>query len=1225
MPIRELFAKNITRDIPPVVYFHEDDAARLDAEISEYIITGGQPDAGPAERDGIHDQFVRLLNAIAPQLGKGHLNYPPAVWISGFYGSGKSSFAKLLGLALDGRALPDGRTVAQALLAQDQTPRAHEFHTAWQAITEAIDPMAVVFDIGGRNQEGEQIHLTILRELRMRLGYAERDSVGEYELLLQRDGHYEAFLEHAEAELGMPWAQANRRALVEQDFSAIMARQFPQKFADPLDWFMVFEQRHASPSASDAARSIDDMLRHTGHADRTLFIVIDEVSQYLQQDGARMLALQSFVSELESRLKGRVWLLVTGQEKLEEAVAQRKDFGKMQDRFPSRFRVHLSSANIREVIHQRLLQKDPERVAALEALYQAHRPDLINNAHGGEQLTQADFVDLYPLLPGWTDLLMQLTSALRTRSSRAQGDNQAIRGLLQMLGDLFREGLADAQTGTLISIDRVFSVQHTALDNDVQQSLLRLRERLRDAPDLTHRVTKAVALLELLSEQIPVTAQWIAQCLYDHVGAGNREPEITEILHQLKADNLLAFSERYGYKLQSSAAEEWNDERRRYGGVGGDKISAQVSERLAYLIGLPGNTSLRGRSFPWRALYTDGRQHRETVIKRSADPGALVLDLRFLPKAEATDTTWQKRSDEPTLRDRIIWLCSNRSGVDELARQWARSDYMVRRYKPLRETLVQRKKELLVVEEGRLEDLANLLTEAVDGSFQQGQIFFRGQRFDVPTLGQKFAAVAETIGQRIIEALYSQFEPTRIPPSELTASLQPVLGGLSAKLTDAGLGLYTHENGRYEPTCSGQMPQALLQYIKAESGTTGHTLLQRFGAPPYGYDASAVRAAIAALLRAGKLKAQPESGDAITSVRDLDAKELFQRDRPFKAATWLEADDGGITHNDRARVAKFFKTTFKLDHQSREETDLADAAEKHLPALGRDLQAALKRLSQLPAPRPDTPKALTALQPALEACLRNLRSTRNTVLAVRKQLPTLRDGAQAVRALNAALTDALITALTEAAGVRDAHAAQLDARPDINTAVQATIERLRAQLAQPKPWIGLNVSDLQPIRDAYLAVRTHLLGQHEAEAEAARDQLKRRKGYPQLTADESNQVLRPIGRVVSASVEATQPTLQTLEDAFGHQLDRAIGLANDAFDRILESKRPKPPPPPKPDPTGKPVTPPRPLPPRIRVAKVHTRLRNQTVESVEDLDRLLADLRARVQAELGPGVRVRLV
>ena len=123
MLIHELFVDVVTREIPPVVYFHDQDAARVAEEVREYIFTGGWPEGHPNHTrvpNGIHEQCTRLLTNVAKELelkessgGKKGANLPNA-WISGFYGSGKSSFAKLLGLSLDGLELPDNRPLAQA-------------------------------------------------------------------------------------------------------------------------------------------------------------------------------------------------------------------------------------------------------------------------------------------------------------------------------------------------------------------------------------------------------------------------------------------------------------------------------------------------------------------------------------------------------------------------------------------------------------------------------------------------------------------------------------------------------------------------------------------------------------------------------------------------------------------------------------------------------------------------------------------------------------------------------------------------------------------------------------------------------------------------------------------------------------------------------------------------------------------------------------------------------
>jgi hypothetical protein len=152
---------------------------------------------------------------------------------------------------------------------------------------------------------------------------------------------------------------------------------------------------------------------------KTLFIVVDEVSQYIHQDEQRMLKLQSFVSELGQRLKGKAWLLVTGQQKLEEAD-ETHVLGKLKGRFKPKLRVHLAATNIRDVVHKRLLLKTPEGERELRERFRQHRNDLKLFAYGCDDITEEDFVEVYPLLPGHIDLLLQITTALRVRSSRSQ-------------------------------------------------------------------------------------------------------------------------------------------------------------------------------------------------------------------------------------------------------------------------------------------------------------------------------------------------------------------------------------------------------------------------------------------------------------------------------------------------------------------------------------------------------------------------------------------------------------------------------------------------------------------------------------------------------------------------------------------------------------------------------------------------------------------------------------
>ncbi|MBA3538436.1 MAG: hypothetical protein H0T79_02305 [Deltaproteobacteria bacterium] len=204
MKLSDLFQSDVTRDIPPVGYFHEQSPAKLEAEVGEYIITGGLPPEHPHHQrvpSGIHEQDVRLLTGISSELDKVGGPELPASWISGFYGSGKSSFAKLLGLALDGVALPSKKSLAEALLARDTSPLARQLRDAYTTLRAKIDPIAVVFDIGGVARDNEHIHTAAVRKIQERLLYCGDPHVVEMELKLERDGHWPRFEQAAEKAL----------------------------------------------------------------------------------------------------------------------------------------------------------------------------------------------------------------------------------------------------------------------------------------------------------------------------------------------------------------------------------------------------------------------------------------------------------------------------------------------------------------------------------------------------------------------------------------------------------------------------------------------------------------------------------------------------------------------------------------------------------------------------------------------------------------------------------------------------------------------------------------------------------------------------------------------------------------------------------------------------------------------------------------------------------------
>lgn len=1209
MKISELFKSDVTRDIPPVVYFHEQSPDKLAGEVREYIVTGGWPEGHPHwGKKGIHEHYVRLLQNIRREYDKAGGPDLPAAWISGFYGSGKSSFAKLLGLALDDRRLPDGTGLADAWLARDSSDAADELHAAWKALLGQVQPIAVVFDIGGVSRGDEHIHSAVVRQVQARLGYCEKEPmVADYELKLERDGHYETFEAKVREVFGQPWSAIQSTHMVEDKFSTILHHLFPEIYADPMDWISARAGQTINPlSAEQAAKAIADMLDKRA-PQKTLFVVVDEVSQYIFQDHNRMLALQSLVSALGQRLRGRTWLLATGQQQLDDQNDGHL-LGKMKDRFPPALRVHLDTVNIRDVVHKRLLHKKPAREAALRELYDRYHDNLKLFAYGCKDITQDEFVDIYPMLPEHIELIMKITSALRTRSRRSQGDDHAIRGLLQLLGELFRShGLAHAEVGKLITLDKIFDVQGSALDADVQQTLARIwRFCDKGGHELAARCAKAVALLELLqgdeeNRGIATDSKMVAACLYADMRDGDNEPGVREALELLRRENLLGYSERRGYKIQSSAGQDWEAERRNIH-VPQEERAEFVREALQNLVGDAARPQLQGRGFPWLGLFSTEHSHDQQPFNSSTrEEAPITVDFRFLPSAAQDSTTWVNRSSESNYNRRLIWVVGPHHGVDELTLSLGRSRRMIRRFKDSRDNPGSDKRRLLIEEESREEELHAALAKAVADAFMAGRLYFDGADTEPTDLASSFSAALVVAGNKRLPEIYPHFSPSTVSAGELAQLTVTPLSGPNRKFFEGELGILSEDVGRIVANCAGPIPKRIFESIERHEGISGAGLLKQFGAPPYGYPAGVVKACVAGLLHASKICLEPSGAQRVTSIGDPGVQDIFKGDRLFKTTNVFPAGEQKVKVQDRARIRALLLKQFGREVEP-ENDPIAEAIGQLLPPLNNTLADVERRLNRLPK-RPDAPLALSNLRKVFEDCLRPLL-IEPKVLALCKHLDALREGAAMLNNFDAALTEDVIAEVNRADVVMNNHLRQLEAIRALTDELEQARDRVAEQLGSDQPWKDVESigDDVDRIREAYTAERSRRLAEQERQVEDERQRIKALPDMLTLDDEARQKVLRPLSAAKTETTEeAVYPSLAELSDGFARRLAAATQQAKDTLDALISG-------------SGKPI---------IRIS-LELELHDREIRSIADIDALLDDIRRRLLTELDKADQARL-
>ncbi|MEI9942162.1 MAG: BREX system P-loop protein BrxC [Pseudomonadota bacterium] len=1198
MLIADLFEKDVTRTIPPVVYFHEQTPAKLKDEVEEYIITGGYEPGDPrAAEDGIHEQFMRLLTGLKRNLDG---SADPACWISGFFGSGKSSFAKLLGLALDGKKLPGGGLLSDALLNQDRSPHSDDFRRAWHDLVDSIQPIGLVFDVGSKAREDEHIHAVIVRQLQERMNYsATSNLVAEYELKLELENLHDAFCAKFKQVHQRSWSELKDSQLVEDYFSAALHALKPELFPTPMAWVdsRAGSQFGAKRAADEAVVAIDQILKQRAPG-RTLFIVIDEVSQYIHDDEDRMLALQSFVVALKARLKGQVWLLATGQQKLEEGAGNIATLSKMKDRFPPSLRVHLGTANIRDVVHKRLLRKKKQLEVELIDLFEAHRSDLALHGYRGHEVTKMDFVEVYPMLPGHIDLLMQITTGLRSKSSRVQGDSHAIRGLLQLLGDLFREqDLVRREPGYLITLDRIYDVLHTALSTDVQATLTRAFEfatRLGDT--LMVKVVKTVAMLQQVPDDDKETsAELVARCLYEQLGQGNQLPAIQTALDALVGEGLLAYSEKGGYTIQSTAGQEWQAERDGYV-PGPEQKSAKILEALELLMGDVDKPKLGETGISWRAFYSDGYGQKDARVKDERKHTVVTVDFQLSKKRSGEH--WVPLSAQG-YADRIFWVVGDTDGPMDAAAQLIRSERMVERYGTRQSSLGELRGHLLIDERNRTDHYKVRLQEAVKAAFMAGQFFFRGRKTTAAELGSTFAQALTTYGNTVVPELYphpvnfvvSEKDIAYLIDNTELAAPPPVFG-------QERLGLLTLDAGRYEVTCHGRVPKDVLDYVTKNPGVTGSTLLAHFGSPPHGVPPDVLKAVVVGLLRGAKVRIQMQGAAELTSVRDEGVRELLKETGLRKAELHPNTKEA-LEPRDRTAICKFFGDYFGVEI-ARENEAIADAVVKYFKGVRETLNEVGNSYRKLPRGI-KYPKSLEQLEKALEVC-RASRQIEPVAKAVKAHLPVLQDGMSLLNRIKSDLSEDAIATLNRAQDTLALLWPEFEAVAP--PSAQQDRNAIDSHLKAERPWEDLG--DLKPhvtaLRAAYKAHRQGLLSAHANRVDVAIEQLKRRDGFDRLNPDQRNQVVSHLrdGAPVQTDAEQIVPPLRLLDDLFAARLVGAEHKAQAQLDEILQTLGESP------------------------TVEVELELRGRVIRNATELDRVLTEIRERIAKELSANHRVRL-
>lgn len=490
MLIKEMFEKEIDRDIQGVIIVGQSEAENAAQELDEYVVT-------KELQKHIADFFSAYKRGIVGTTSK------MGVWISGFFGSGKSHFLKILSYLLANKTVRDRKAIDYFI---DDKKIVDQMVLADMKLAADTDTDVVLFNIDSKSDSNSKqnrdaivnVFLKVFNEMQNFCG--SMPFLADLERKLTEEGRYNEFKKKFEEVYGEAWEYSRQdfdfiqddvvEVLTGMDFmSEAAARNWCEKAAEPYPI-----------SIEDFAKRVKVYIDCKGNNHHVVFLV-DEIGQYIGEDSKLMLNLQTVTEELGKECMGKAWVIVTSQQDIDSVTKVKgNDFSKIQGRFDTR--LSLSSANVDEVIKKRILEKKEIPAQTLRLLY-GQKTTIIKNLitfnDGVEKKLYADendFACVYPFVPYQFNLLASVLTSIRTHGASGKHLSEGERSMLAMFKESAME-YKECEVGTIIPFHAFYDALENFLDHSHRGVVIRAYENDMINPEHKGKVF-AVDVLKVL-------------------------------------------------------------------------------------------------------------------------------------------------------------------------------------------------------------------------------------------------------------------------------------------------------------------------------------------------------------------------------------------------------------------------------------------------------------------------------------------------------------------------------------------------------------------------------------------------------------------------------------------------------------------------------------------------------------------------------------------------------
>jgi len=931
MKVKELFKFQVERTIEPVVKVSDEDLEKVQQEIEEYVVT-------PALEKHYDQIFEQILNS------KEQPTQNIGVWLSGFFGSGKSLFAKMLSYTLEGKKI-GSRTATDIFLTKLETSMTK---ANLSTINSSIKIKSILFEIKSQEDQMNRDSITeiLYRQFNKSLGLSEQVWIAELEKELIQGNKYEEFKNEIKKETEIEWKEFRTKTLrLKPILYKVLRKIYPQVYDSDekiKESISGFEQLALTPEVF--SEKIKEYVNSGMFSKGKLFFIIDEMSQYVGDNSDKLLELQSIIENLGTKCKGKVWVIVTAQEKIDEVIegVKRKkvEFAKISDRFS--IRITLTSENIDQVVKERILKKKDSVIDELKDRYSKKAGKLNNDINFKDwaraqlipKLDEHSFIETYPFLPYQLQIIPDIFNNIRSKGAgytKLSGRERSMLGAVHSVFNDPKINFKDRKVGELVTFDMIYDEIAVELDGDTKRTITETIKLDEVNGEFINRVTKCLFLIQHLGDRIPRNLTNISMFLYDDIDCDyTKLKEKVQIALNKLIEEQYIIKDHSGYKFLSPSEKKIEEEIKSVNIKPGDmqrSIRNILSEQFDV-----GKVLYKGNVFKVN-LRLDG--------DLKSQDGEIELKVCSSINQEVDDFDTNKAVHESfTSSQNIFWLASSVPGLnDKIIKFESLNVVLARKNQEYRSgNLSEEERALILEKEKEQNNLKQEISQDVKKSLVNGTVIYEGKERKLDGRSEIKNIFNEQI-EKIIPSIYHNYALADVKAAEgdILDIFEKKLSGIPQVYKSLNL---VDDNNNINTNA----PIALEVFgaIKTKSNfgqsTLGKDLLEHFSKRPYGWNPVVVRIVLATLFRNGTITSQYQQR-VYQDFTESGAKDLFRTINNFKNTKFEEAGEGDLTPEQRTQCISFVNEIF--DERA---GDTIDSLSKIIKVKTSDLKTKLERV-----------------------------------------------------------------------------------------------------------------------------------------------------------------------------------------------------------------------------------------------------------------------------------------